>query len=1086
MRTKLTAIIRHACLAMMLLVTQAAVAQTVTVTGAVTDPQQEPLMGVVVSEKGKPSNGVVTDLDGNYTIKVSPSAVLTFTYTGFTSRDEAVAGRTTINVVLTEDLQNLDEVVVIGYGTMRRKDLTGAVASVKGEELVANPVSNVTQALQGRLPGVNVVSQDGRPGAAISVRVRGGGSITQSNEPLYVVDGFPVSSIDNLAASEIESIDVLKDAASTAIYGARGANGVILVTTKGGQAGKAKVTYEGYVQFKKVSKKQETLSAQEYVLDSWSYGASRGAAHQDAIEKYFGLGSKYGNHYADYANMSTHQYDDDILRTGFTHNHNLSVTGGSESTKMAFNVGYIDDEGIRINSDYNRFTTSLKVQQKISNTITLNAEARYDESNLNGAGARYTNGAYHYKPIDNPLGGVSFSEVSGLSFGVQNIDDSHNPVELINDLTSETYRRNFRGNAAVTWDIINGLTARSEIGITRGSSKNTYYENGYTQGKKIANMTRGTSKGLRWVSTLNYQFDIKDIHSFNLLAGYELLRNESESTYVSGEGFPDSFDYDHAIAMMHTAKYQTSFNNKFEVPGRTVSWFGRFNYNLMDKYLFTATFRADGSSKFAPNNRWGYFPAVAAGWRISEEDFMEGTRDWLSNLKLRLSWGESGADNISSNLWRETWKSDANTDLPINGEFYPYYKPDGMKANPELKWETTISRNLGIDYGFLNSRINGSVEIYWNTTKDLLMLVPVDNTSGYSYQYQNFGQVSNKGIEISVNADIYRKGDFRFSAGAIYNYNRNNLDKMQNADQYVYSSYWGSSAQTPSNDWMLAVDQPIGLVRGYIADGFYTTADFNYANGVYTLKDGVPDLTKTVLATSKHPFSLPNGQVAYPGAPKFVDVDNSGDINEDDATNLGEVRPRHTGSFHLDFGYKGFDLSANFNWVYGGKVYNANAMKDASGNEYVGLTRQYAAWRANTYKSYNVDASGNLYAVTTPDELDALNVNASSATPYHQSGIVSSEFLEDGSYLRLQTLTLGYTLPQQLVQKARISNMRLYVTAGNLFTITGYKGLDPEVNTDTAGRTGFFQSVRCLPMFNMDNGAYPRARTWTIGASVTF
>lgn len=254
---------------------------------------------------------------------------------------------------------------------------------------------------------------------------------------------------------------------------------------------------------------------------------------------------------------------------------------------------------------------------------------------------------------------------------------------------------------------------------------------------------------------------------------------------------------------------------------------------------------------------------------------MEGTRDWLSNLKLRLSWGESGSDNINSNLWRETWSSSTNNKLPINGEFGPFYRPDGLKANPDLKWETTVSRNLGVDFGFLNSRINGAVEVYWNTTKDLLMLVPVDNTSGYSHQYQNFGQISNRGVEISVNADIYRNKDFRFSAGAIYNYNRNNLDKMQNADQYIYSSYWGSSAQTPAMDWMLAVDQPIGIVRGYIADGFYTTADFNYSDGTYTLKDGVPDLTKDITATYMHPFTLPNGQVAFPGAPKFRDTDDN-------------------------------------------------------------------------------------------------------------------------------------------------------------------------------------------------------------------
>ncbi len=1087
MRNSLTSIIRRLSFALMILVAQTAIAQTVTVTGSVADTEHEPLVGAVVTEKGNVSNSVMTDMDGKFTIKVAPTAVLKFSYTGFISRDEALNGRRNIDVLLSEDLQSLDEVVVVGYGTMRRKDLTGAVASVKGEEIASNPVSNVAQAMQGRLPGVNVVSQDGRPGASISVRVRGGGSITQSNEPLYIVDGFPVSNLDNIAASEIESIDVLKDAASTAIYGARGANGVILVTTKGGQVGKAKVTYEGYVQWKHVAKKQKTLSAQEYVLDSWSYAASRGSGHQEAIEKYFGLGSQYGNHYADYADMDTHQYDEDILRTGFTQNHNVSVTGGTESTRIAFNLGYTDDEGIRINSDYNRFVTSLKVQQKISNTITFNAEARYTESNLNGAGARYTSGAYHYKPIDNPLGGIPYTDVSsGFSFGVQNIDDSHNPVDLINDITSQNQNRNFRGNAALTWDIIKGLTAHSEIAFTRGSSKSTYYEDGYTNGDKRANISRSTSKGLRWATTLNYQFSLKDIHSFNILAGHELLRNESEMTYADGRGFPATFDYDRAIAMMHTATYSSSFYNSFGVPDRTISWFGRINYNLMDKYLLTATFRADGSSKFAPNNRWGYFPAVAASWRISEESFMDSSREWLSNLKLRLSWGEAGADNINSNLWRETWSSSTNTSLPINGEFLPFYRPDGLKANPDLKWETTISRNLGIDFGFLNGRINGALEVYWNTTKDLLMIVPVDNTSGYTHQYQNFGQISNKGVEISINATIIDKGDFRFNAGAIYNYNRNNLDKMQNAEQYIYSSYWGSSAQTPSMDWMLEVGRPIGLVRGYHAEGYYTPADFDYSNGVYTLKNGVPDLTKDITATYRHPFQLADGQVAFPGAPKFRDTNGDGKISAEDAENLGEVLPRHTGSFHLDFIYKGFDLSANFNWTAGGKVYNANAMMDASGNEYVGLTRQYSAWRADTYRFYDVNSAGDLYAVTDPNELNALNAHATSANPYHQSGIVSSEFLEDGSYLRLQNLTLGYTLPKHLTKKAYISSLRFYVTASNLFTITGYKGLDPEVNTNTAGTVGFGSSIRNFPMFNMDYGTYPRARTWTIGASITF
>ncbi|MBQ8652015.1 MAG: TonB-dependent receptor [Alistipes sp.] len=1064
------------------------------VTGTVKDSAGEPIIGASVIVEGT-TTGTTTAADGTFTLNVPKNAVLAVSYIGYEGVSQPVApGQTKVDFVLTAANTELDEVVVIGYGTVKRRDLTGAVASVSGEKLAANPVSDVAQALQGKLPGVNVITQDGRPGAEVAVRVRGGGSITQSNNPLFVVDGFPVSSISDIPASEIESIDVLKDASSTAIYGARGANGVILVTTKGAKAGTVKVTYDGYVQVKKVAKTLETLSAQEYVLHNWSYAASRGSANQDAVEKYFGLGSKYGNHYDDYANVAAHNWTDDVLRTAFTHSHTINVSGGTEKTQAAATLSFVDDQGIKINSDLSRVNASFKIRQQLAKRLHLDFDIRYNERNQNGRESTTSgkgsdvSGAYFYKPIDNPLGGVNYSDVaSGFSFGIANIDDFHNPVEMINNIVNKSTSRSFRGSAALSWEIIDGLTARTELSLNRGSSKNRYFDGGYTSGTKSATLSRGESQGMRSLTTINYDFNLGENHKFSVLVGNEIIEQESESSSLSGTGFPDTFDFGTAMGLIHTATQQFSATNSVGVPDHTTSFFGRINYTLFDRFLFTATMRADGSSKFAPDHRWGYFPAGAVAWRLSDEAWLKDV-DWLSNLKVRLSYGTSGSDNISSNLWRETWKSlgSGSNRLPINGEFSAFYRPDGLLANNDLKWETTISRNIGVDFGFFNHRLTGALEVYWNTTKDLLMAVPVDNTTGYSYQFQNFGKTSNKGFELSLNAVIVDKKDLKFSVGAIYNYNKNNLDELPNASQYDYSSYWGSSAQVPANDFTFIEGQPIGIVRGYIYEGFYTTSDFNYVDGKYILKEGTADITKAITATYMHPFDIPSGQTAFPGAPKYRDMNGDGLVNLDDATSLGDVMPKHTGSFSLNLNWKNFDLSGNFTWTAGGKVYNVNAMINASGNEYDGIGRQRPDWYADTYKIYTVNSAGDLQFVSTPAELDKLNAGAKYHLPYNQSGIVSSQWLEDGSYLRLQTLTLGYTLPNKVVKKIGIDRIRVYFTANNLFTLTGYSGIDPEVNAYTSGRSGFMSDLRIFPTMNMDFGAYPRARTFTFGANITF
>lgn len=1084
--------------AVMTLVAQIAIAQSKTVKGTVTDGSHEPLIGVSVTIKGTHNTGVITDMNGTYSITVpNDKAVLVFNYIGFSETEQGVSGKTTVNVELKEDNIGLDEVVVIGYGSVKRKDLTGAVASVRGDDLAAVPVNNVAQALQGKLAGVNVTSGDGRPDADVSIRVRGGGSITQNNSPLFIVDGFPVSSISDIPASEIESIDVLKDASSTAIYGARGANGVILVTTKKAEGGKVKVSYDGYVQAKSVAKTLETLSAQDYVLFHWGYGTSRGQGVGDAVAKYFGLGSKYGNHYAQYANVDTHDYTDDLLRTAWTHSHNVAISGGTDKTHFVTNVNYINDQGIKIRSGLEKFSASMKLQQQLLSNLTFDVDLRYTESTINGREGLQSgrgsevSGAYKYRPIDNPLGGVAVSEISGLSFGVKNIDDSYhaNPLMLVESVTNWHNTRNLRGSGALAWEIIRGLTARTEVSVTRASGTAKYYDDGYNDAaEKRATLSRSTGTGLRWLNTLNYSVELNKIHSLNFLLGHEFIKSDSESSQLAGYGFPDNFDYDTAIGMINTATRSFSAINSIAVPTRTISYFGRANYSLLNRYLFTVTMRADGSSKFAPNNRWGYFPAAAFGWRVSEEPFMASTKEWLSNLKLRLSYGMSGADNINSNLWRETWKTTSadNNKVTINGEKTPFYQPDGLLANNDLKWETTISRNLGIDYGFLDGRINGSVELYWNTTKDLLMLVPIDNTTGYTYQYQNFGKTSNRGFEISANVDVIRTKDLRFNVGVIYNYNKNKVDELTNADNYLYSSYWASSATMPVNDYMLVEGKAVGIVRGFKSAGFYTVDDFDYTNGQYVLKAGVPDFDRSISANYMHPFNLPAGQSAFPGAAKFEDTDKSGRVTLDDATELGEVMPHHTGGFSLNLQYKNWDASANFNYVLDGKIYNANAMMNLSGGEYNDLTAQKLAFVADAYKIYNVNTSGELYAVTDPSELRTLNAGAKYAVPYHQNGIVTDQFLESGAYLRLQTLTIGYTLPKALVKKVGVSNLRLYLTGSNLFTITGYSGVDPEVNASTTGRTGFLESIKVLPTLNMDWGAYPRARTFTFGANISF
>ena len=585
-------------------------AQTVQVN--VKDATGEAVIGASVIEQGT-QNGGVTDFDGNFTIKLTANKPIVISYIGMKSQTINANGKTAINVVLEEDATTLNDVVVIGYGTMKRRDLTGSVASVTGESLSAVPVSNVSEALQGKLGGVNVIAQDGRPGGEMSIRVRGGGSITQSNDPLFIVDGIAVSSIDDIPADQIESIDVLKDASSTAIYGARGANGVILVTTKGAKEGKPTVKYSMYYQIKAKPKLMPLQDAYTFVRNSWEYLTADGKG--DGVARYYGLGTDNGNHLNEYKNMASHNYLEDVFENGHMWNHDLSVSGGTEKTKYFASVGYNKDASTMKNSGFSRWNISLKLQQSITKDLKLDVDARYTETSTQ-LNRFYQNThanntlvyPWMFNMIDNPLGSGATTD-----FGEGNIyaEQQYNPLGVIGDNDYTKKQQRIRLNTALTWNIIKNLTAKTELGLSRFWT-NTETWTGPNYGRDLvsqARLNKGDGYNTSWTTTLNYDFaDLlkSENHAINLLVGNEILGSRSNSSSILGYQYPTTWTKDMAFGQIHMAqdRNQSKFENSIGVPSHTISWFGRLNYNLLSRYMFTFTMRADGSSKFADGKRW--------------------------------------------------------------------------------------------------------------------------------------------------------------------------------------------------------------------------------------------------------------------------------------------------------------------------------------------------------------------------------------------------------------------------------------------------------------------------------------------------
>lgn len=1076
------------------------------VTGTVLDEQGQPMIGVTVRLRDGKA-GATTDLDGKFSIEVPQNSVLVFSYIGYQEYTLTVGDRNDYVINMESENAALDEVVVIGYQTIKRKDLTGSVASVRGEDVATMPVANVAQALQGKLPGVNVTTQDGRPDATVSIRVRGGGSISQSNDPLILVDGITVKSLDDIPSDQVESIDVLKDASSTAIYGARGANGVILVTTKGAKEGKVSVSYNGYVKFNTPTKYLDTLDPYDYLAFVWGNAAALGDAYRVSFEKLYGLGSYAGNNAGgidSYRNVPNQDIQKDVYNSSVSHNHDLTITGGNDKTRMLFSANYMDEEGMKINSYARRASFNFKINQKITKNLDVSFDARYsdrrtmgDEKTTNGSGSILSS-SYRFRPIatSDILGDLDAMREGNMEmYGRQSTWDRYSPAARIGDYEPLYIKQRLRGTASLNWRIIDGLTYHTDLSYNRtweedkiwGGAIYNNYMNDATGEKLYAGSVEWAKRGswgLRWTNTMSYDFNfLPEEHRLNLLLGHEVTDSGGDEIEIDANHFPANFTKDNAFAMINQYDKTAGTSNFFsgvDMPERILSFFGRVNYTLLDRYLFTFTFRADGSSKFSPEHRWGYFPAAAIGWRISEEPFMESTRDWLDNLKLRFSYGSVGNDGIDANLWSQMWTSetDMRWQYALNNQYSSSYDYSATEmANRDLKWETTITRNIGVDFSFFNSRLWGSVDLYWNTTKDLLMLTSIPGITGFTATYDNIGQTSNKGIEISLSGEIYKDKDWNITAGMNINFNKGNVDELADNVTGLYSSSWCGSSSFPGNDYILKEGSPVGIVRGYIYDGFYTTDDFNYVNGQYVLKEGVADLGSFI--NPVHGVDRPEGQNAYPGLPKYRDMNDDKVIDELDVCEIGDMNPVHTGGFNINATWKNFDLGLYFNWSYGNDVYNVNKIASMYCAKESGAYENKLAFMKDAYKIYDI-VDGQLVHLTTPEQLNAANVNAKYPLPYSENGVTSTLAIEDGSYLRLNTLTLGYSLPQNLLRKVGISKLRIYGTVYNVFTITGYSGLDPEVSANTSNNNATYPTV------GLDWGTYPRARSFVVGLNLTF
>ena len=1034
------------------------------VSGKVTDRSGMPIPGVSVVVKDT-KIGITTDNEGNFYLPLpGDTHSLIFSFIGMKSQEVNITNKATLSIVMEEAAIALEEVVAIGYATVIRKNLTGSVSSISGAALKDIPVTSAALAIVGRMAGVQVTKTEGSPDADIKIRIRGGGSLTQDNSPLYIVDGFPVDNINDIAPTDIESIDVLKDASSTAIYGARGANGVILISTKRGSESKGKVSYNSYYGVKNITKTLAVLNPYEYVY--WQYGL------QDAVT--------VANYFGDFRDISLYKqmkgtnWQDEVFgRTGTSAYNNLSFTGGSKTSNYNVSLTRNDEKEIMVGSGYTRTNLTIKTSTIINNWLTLDLNTRLSDYNLTGAGTSSgsrLSSAVQYHPVDGLSEFVDTDLANASNFDTQN-QFIINPVKLIKDDFRRSKNLLVNISGALTVKFSNNFNYRFEYGnqYVENTDKRFYgintYESALYGTQPLAAIAKTDMRSYRMANILTYsKKDFLPGNNLNVMVGEELNDSKTEIVNQSSKYFPKYISAESALGMMTLGLADPNVTNIYP-DNKLSSFFGRINYDYKGKYLASATFRADGSSKFAPGNQWGYFPSAALAWRISNEHFMSKADKWVSDLKLRVSYGESGNNRISDNAWQKSFSVTTGDLYKEGNETSPttYLVPNSILSNPKLKWETTVTRNVGLDFGLFKNRLTGSFEVYKNTTKDLLIQATVPANTGYTSQWQNIGQISNRGLEIVLNGVIVEKKDFKLSASFNIGFNKNRIDKLGDTKSWQQSSNWVTS-DGPTGDYLIKEGEQVGLMYGYVTDGMYSFDDFTYANGKYTIKPGVPN-----------DFATIGARRLEPGALKLKDQNADGLVDDaHDKVVIGNANPKNTGGFNLTSQIKGFDFSAFFNWVYGNNIYNANKLYFTTYSGARFFKNILNVMNSDNSFSYLDQTTGA--EVTDPTQLANMNKNATMWSAAMGKAILHSWVIEDGSFLRLNNVTIGYSLPKSLISKFHLDQLRVYATGYNLWIWTTYTGFDPEVDTR--------RSTPLTP--GVDWNAYPRSRSFNLGINVTF
>ena len=1053
---------------------------SISVSGKVTSVGNQPIEGANISLKG---GGKVTtsDKNGKYTINVPSNATLVFSFVGYASIQAAVNNKTEINISLVAESKEVDEVVVIGYQTIKRKNLLASVSSVSAKDLKDIPVNSAAEALNGRLAGVTATTAEGSPDADVRVRIRGGMSITGDNSPLYIVDGVQVENgLAALSPQNIQSIDVLKDASATAIYGARGANGVIVITTKSGKSGKLLLTFNGFVGIKNLAKKLGVLSPYDYVV--YQSERSRGSSTDSAtFTKNFGT---TWDTLSNYKNVLPVNWQDEVAgRTGITQTHSLSAMGGNNKITYNFGYTYNDDKAILLNSDYKRHLLNLKGDYRISNNLKLSLSTRYTHSDVYGSGVSSDQGssysrlrnAVKYKPF--LVGNQTLEDADPLADpNVGNGLNLINPILLANAEYRKKSTDIYNVTASLSYNIIKNLSFKSTFGYDYNNLIDRQFSDSITpysviQGsrKPIAQLDTVGRGTITNSNVFTYSVNkFKGKHDFDFLVGEETYDLKTESHTQLLKGYPTFTSPNTAFENFGLGTSFTGYPKFGKTRYTNLSFFSRINYDYMNKYYVSVNARADGASKFAPGKQWGYFPSGSVAWRVKNEKFLKDV-NFITDLKFRAGIGSVGNNRINDYLFLTTFKNDGAYYYGINNQPITAYYSSGL-VNEVLQWESNESKNYGMDISLFHDRISLSIDLYNNNAKNLLLNVPIASTYGYATQLQNIGKTSNKGVEIQLNATVVRKKDFNWTANFNMSFNKNKVEALGLNQQLFYpAASWGVSGQP--TDYIVRIGDPVGAMWGLVNDGFYKVSDFDYnaATSVYTLKAGVVSNVGII------------GTV-QPGSVKFKDLNGDGVIDMDkDRQVIGNPTPKFTGGLNQQFSYKNFDMSVFLNFSYGNDIYNANKVEFTNG--YTGnsnlLDIMANRWKVITATGQTAQwiNSTNQVVGIAPDQLAALNANATIWQPIKSSGAFypSSWAIEDGSFLRVNNITIGYTVPSKNISKLMISKLRFYFTANNLAVFTSYTGYDPEV------------SVRNSPLTpGLDYSAYPKSRSFIFGVNASF